>query len=138
MNVALELEKMNQPRERVVRKPYERVRLRSEGGGELITDQNPAQDTDVNKIVAKFMRTGTLPPSQKKGVYADVSGLQGDLTEQIIKTQETLKILEEKQKQNEEGAEASTETQTSQQATESVENAVGSQAGKPASETDNS
>lgn len=52
-------------------------------GVESVTQASHFDQTDVNAIVARFERTGALPPSRQQGIYADVTGLQGDLTEMI-------------------------------------------------------
>lgn len=35
--------------------------------------QSEAAETDINRIVAQFMKSGTLPPGYAEGVFADVS-----------------------------------------------------------------
>ncbi|AXL15131.1 internal scaffolding protein [Microviridae sp.] len=65
-----------------LRKPYERVRTITKVEGESMTDPSFANDTDVNTIVSRFARTGVMPPG-KEGQFADVSGLQKDLTDLI-------------------------------------------------------
>lgn len=65
-----------------LRKPYERHRTITVCEGESATDPSFSHDTDVNTIVSRFARTGVMPPG-KPGQYADVTGLQGDLTELI-------------------------------------------------------
>jgi len=89
-----------------IRKPYERVRsqIRYEGDrGNSVTDRSFGNDTDVNKIVARFARTGEIPEGNQ-GQYADVTGLQGELTDLIGESREALqkykaaeKALEDKQ-----------------------------------------
>ena len=66
-----------------MRMPYDRLRVQSKQGGESTTVQDPQNTTDVNEIVKKYHRTGMMPPG-KQGIYADVTGLQGDLTERLI------------------------------------------------------
>jgi len=95
---------MDQPN---IRKPWQRDRVVNDMNyGESVTDTSLGNDTDVNKIVARFARTGTLPetPHTGQGQYADVCGLQGDLTDMINKKTEalaelkTLQAEEQKQK----------------------------------------
>lgn len=50
---------------------------------ESLTMQSFKDECDANRILANYMRTGQLPPSHRQGVYADVTNLQGDLTEKI-------------------------------------------------------
>lgn len=67
----------------MVRKPYHRTRCQSIQGGESMTDRSQAQASDVNFIVKQYARTGTLPPPRMQPQYADVTGLQGDLTDRL-------------------------------------------------------
>lgn len=48
--------------------------------GDSLTDQSFMGACDINNIVARFARTGELPPSTKVPVFDDVTALQGDLT----------------------------------------------------------
>ena len=66
--------------ERVVRKSYEREREQIGGWSESVTDQANAQETEVAEIVKRFTRTGQGIPLGEGAVYADVSGLNDDLT----------------------------------------------------------
>lgn len=51
--------------------------------GESATDTSMGNDTDINNIVARFDRTGILPSATTQPIYADVTALQGELTELI-------------------------------------------------------
>ncbi len=82
--------KKPEPKQPRVRLPWQRDRELTPGGGESTTDQSAAAETDVNAIVARFKRTGELPPAQKQGIYTDVTHLQGDLTERLLWAQEQL------------------------------------------------
>ena len=62
-------------------------------GQEKKVDDTLGNDTDVNNIVARFARTGIMPPS-KEAQYADVTHLQGDLAEMITKGKEAEKELQ--------------------------------------------
>lgn len=64
-----------------IRKPFERVRVQTMGGGECLVDQSNLLATDVNQIVKTYHRTGVMPEGRTDGVFEDVSLLQGDLTE---------------------------------------------------------
>lgn len=66
-----------------VRHPYSRERLTFDTDGESMTHQSHADSCDVNKIIGRYERTGQLPLATRPPQYADVSGLQGDLTERI-------------------------------------------------------
>lgn len=45
------------------------------GGGEVITQQQFAEETDINVIVQRFGLTGVLPQQVTAGVYGDFSGI---------------------------------------------------------------
>lgn len=44
--------------------------------GPSMTVQSHKDETDINKIVARFHRTGEMPPSTKTPQYADISSIQ--------------------------------------------------------------
>lgn len=71
-----------------------RLRVIATNNGESMTQQAHLDQTDVNAIVARFDRTGQLPPALRAGQYADVTGLQGDLTERLNYAQDTLTMAE--------------------------------------------
>lgn len=77
-----------------LRKPWERERSITEFEGESQTDTSSGNDTDVNHIVARFARTGQLPPATREGYFGDVTHLQGDLTEMIERGKAAQKELE--------------------------------------------
>ena len=81
-------------------------------GQQLKTDQSQGNDTDVNKIVARFARTGELPPARGEPQYADVTGLQGDLTELLAKGESARKELQ--QLENEKAAQAASKQEADQ------------------------
>ncbi len=69
-----------------VRQPLSRTRsITDMGENPMKTDTSQGNDTDVNRIVARFARTGTLPNNTREPQYGDVTELQGDLTELIQK-----------------------------------------------------
>lgn len=67
---------------RAVRRPHARVRCVFFTDGESRTSQAFADQCDINSIMRRFERTGHIPVTRPgvDGVYADVTGLQGDLT----------------------------------------------------------
>lgn len=85
-----------------IRKPWERERVYTDlGNNQSVTDRSGGNDTDVNKIVARFSRTGHLPPSNREPQYCDVTSLQGDLTDKLEagrKAAEELRELQAKAK----------------------------------------
>ena len=69
----------------MVKKPRERVRHISIIRGESVTDKSQGSEWEIDNIVNKFTRSGVLPQqtNKGKGVYADVTQLQGDLGERL-------------------------------------------------------
>jgi hypothetical protein len=65
----------------VMRHPFQRDRTITEISGESMTHQSHKDACDVNNIVRKFDNTGIIPVGNGPGQYADVTALQGDLTE---------------------------------------------------------
>lgn len=59
-----------------VRKPLDRVRVRTVLDGTSMTDTSQLGETDINEIVRKYRRSGTLPPPPEAQQYGDVSDLQ--------------------------------------------------------------
>ena len=72
--------------------PFDRVRQIARIPTESQTDTSFGNDTDVNKIVARFARTGEIPEVGNQN-FADVTGLQGDLTDLMEKTREARENL---------------------------------------------
>ena len=66
-----------------VRMPYDRDRVSTVFEGESMTHQSHAESCDINAVINRYMDTGFLPPGMDGGVYADVTELQGDLTDLI-------------------------------------------------------
>lgn len=56
------------------------------------TSDAAGNDTDINVIMARFERTGILPPNTEQPIYDDVTELQGDLTEIHQRSREALDI----------------------------------------------
>lgn len=86
-----------------IRKPWERHRTTHVIEGVSQTDRSFGNDTDINKIVARFSRRGEIPPPEGRPQYGDVTHLQGDLAEMIVNSRNTLEELK-KSKQKEERA----------------------------------
>lgn len=88
---------------KTVRHPFERVRTPTIILGESMTHQSHAESCDINNIIRRFDRTGVLPPGTRPAQYADVTALQGDLTERINTSREILdtagRALEQKQEE---------------------------------------
>ncbi|MEM2002562.1 MAG: hypothetical protein QXT77_07965 [Candidatus Methanomethylicaceae archaeon] len=68
-----------------------------------MTHQSHADSCDINNIIRRFDRTGVLPPSDRPQQFADVTGLQGDLTDRINSSREILdkagRVVDEKRKE---------------------------------------
>ena len=47
------------------------------------TDQGHKANCDINNLVNRYQREGQIPPPDRKPQYADVTAMQGDLTEVI-------------------------------------------------------
>lgn len=77
-----------------VRPRWCRERRMEDFGTESSVQQGFGEQTNINEIVKRFQRTGFMPP-QREPIYADVTGLQGDLTELIERSRETIRIAEE-------------------------------------------
>lgn len=75
-----------------IRRPWERCRLQVDVAGKSVTQQAHKDQTDINAIVERFHRTGIMPQSARQPIFADVTGLQVDLTEAINRSRETLEI----------------------------------------------
>lgn len=71
-----------------VRRPGTRIRQVFCPVGESMTQQAHKDQTDVNAIVERFERTGSLPPNMGTGQYADVTGLQADYAELIQRSKD--------------------------------------------------
>lgn len=85
-----------------IRKPLQRERTPTDlTGQESKTDRSAGNDTDVNHIVARFQRTGIMPEPKGEAQYADVSALQGELTEILARGEAARKELQELELQKE-------------------------------------
>lgn len=75
-----------------IRSPFYRERFPTLSVGVSMTHQSHASSCDVNKIVERYARTGDLPPPSTQPVFADVTSLQGDLTELYARSARTIEI----------------------------------------------
>lgn len=66
-----------------IRKPWHQETVHRDCGAEILTQQSHAEQTDINYIVARFQRTGELPPNPRgqEGKYVDCTPYAEDLTE---------------------------------------------------------
>lgn len=62
-------------------------------GPETIVEQCHEEDVNINKIIARYARTGSLPPASKNN-YMDVSNI-GDLMDVKLKMQEAMSAYAE-------------------------------------------
>lgn len=72
---------------RRIKLPNQRVRQSIEFFLPTMTVNSHKDETDINNIVNRYQRTGILPPSERAPIFADVTHLQGDLTERIQASQ---------------------------------------------------
>jgi len=79
----------------VVRPWWWRESVKTAIVGESRTQQAHKDTTDVNVILSRYERTGVLPSVKQNGMYADVTGLQGDLTERIMESQSVIATAQE-------------------------------------------
>lgn len=77
----------------IVRPPWWRMSVKTESGTESMVQQHLEESANVNAIVARFRRTGEMPPARQAPVYADVTGLQGDFTDRINASRATMDAL---------------------------------------------
>lgn len=98
------------------RGPFEDLRVPTVVEGESMTDATQGNDTDINNIIARFDRTGVMPTATREGQYADVSGLNRDLTELIQNAQEAVEELQ--------AAQANAESEPEQETTNEPEPAA--------------
>lgn len=85
-----------------IRKPLQRERVITDLTGQKSkTDRSSGNDTDINNIVARFQRTGVMPPPTGEPHYGDVSSLQGELTDLIARGEAARQELQELELQKE-------------------------------------
>lgn len=75
---------------RIVRRPWERTRVSFTCEGESKTQQSHRDSVDVNAIVARFDRTGQLPPGRIDPQYGDVSDMNRPYAELIEQSRDVL------------------------------------------------
>lgn len=68
----------------------ERVRTISVVSGESKTQQSHKATVDVNNIIARFDRTGQLPPHMHEPQYGDVTMMNGNLQEVLDRANMTI------------------------------------------------
>lgn len=72
------------------RKPWCRERIVTKLEGDSMVQKSALEECDINKVIEKFNRTGILPRTKSVGQFADVTGVQGDLTEKLAESEATL------------------------------------------------
>lgn len=78
------------PMEKMLRKPYHRLRVVADVSGESKTQQSHKKSCDVNHIIDRFDRTGQLPNPVRQGMYGDVSMLNGYYGEVLDNAEATI------------------------------------------------
>lgn len=92
---------------RVVREAHVRLRVPFVVTGVSMTTQSHADSCDINKVMARFDRTGALPPGREGAQFADVTHLQADFTELVNKSRAVSAEVRDKiRAKNEAAAEA--------------------------------
>ena len=66
---------------------WSKVKKDSEYYGPSLTRQSEAAYADINKIMAKYRKTGVLPPQTREGFYADISEV-GDYREALARVEQ--------------------------------------------------
>lgn len=89
-----------------IRRPLWRERVVTPCEGESMTHQSHREDCDINRTIARYMRTGQLPPGRTDGQYADVSGLNAPLTDLAVKASEASQVVEKVKTERKKKAEA--------------------------------
>lgn len=79
---------------RVVRGPNERVRTPYYHVGESMTEQSHAEDCDVNSIIKRYSRSGSLPPPGSPPIFEDVSELNRPYSELLRESEATVEAFE--------------------------------------------
>jgi len=71
------------------------IKVTQGNSGPSLTSQAHQLETDINYIVARFQRTGELPPSNRQGQYLDVSDVQQlDPTTAINQARQTIQQVQ--------------------------------------------
>lgn len=79
---------------RCLRRPWERVRVQIEFTEESLTEQSHKQDVDINNIIRRHARIGSLPPPSRAAYYGDVTRLQEPLEARMAFSSELLENVE--------------------------------------------
>ena len=82
------------------RGPFFRERFTFSTVGDSMTRQADADSCDINRIIERYDRSGTLPTGRVQGVYDDVTGLQGDYAERIIESRAVQAQVSEERETN--------------------------------------
>lgn len=77
-------------RRRVVRAAYERLRVLEVPEGESLASQDARDAADINFLMARFARTGEIPPASRPSVFQDNTGVPDNLGDAIMLSRTTL------------------------------------------------
>lgn len=78
-----------------IRPPYSRKRSPTIVIGISTTDTSLGNDTDVNRIVARFERTGYIPTVTIPPTYMDCTEFQGDITDLLNQAAQTIETAQQ-------------------------------------------
>lgn len=78
-----------------IRGRFFRERFVTECPGESMTEQSHSDACDINVIVARHARFGSIPPPEYPPQYADVTALQAPLSERIAFSERVLGIYDD-------------------------------------------
>lgn len=119
------------PQQRRVRRAFDRERQVTLVPGESVTDTQFGNDTDINRIIARFKRDGVTIQPPEAQPYGDVSGLQEDLdvilqrgrdaADELEKLQEQARSAQEAQNRADQEELAKLRAQAAQPATEETD-----------------
>lgn len=76
----------------IVRSPWERVRVSLTSWSPSMTQLSHAEACDINFIVNRYARSGSLPPPTGVPQYGDVTALQGPLLERVLWSTEVINL----------------------------------------------
>lgn len=65
-------------------------RIKANCSGFSRTQQHHAKECDITRIIQRYTRTGELPPGRSRPAFADVTHLQGDVTERLEHSRSTI------------------------------------------------
>jgi len=75
---------------RVVRAAYDRLRVLEVPEGESLTSQDAKDACDINFLMARFSRTGEIPPASTVPVFQDNSSIPDNLGDAVMLSRSTL------------------------------------------------